>query len=38
MKFPGVITFGKINVHAKGEGQRAKSEVTEVKTIFALFF
>ena len=34
MKF-SVITIDKSDVHAKGEGQRSKVKVTEVKTNFA---
>ena len=32
MKFSGVITNDKSDVHAKGQGQRSKVKVTEVKT------
>ena len=32
MKFSGVITNDKNKVHAKGQGQRLKVKVTEVKT------
>ena len=32
MKFSGVITNGQGKVHAKGQGQRSKVKVTEVKT------
>ena len=32
MKFPGVITSDKSDVHAKGQGQRSKVKVTEVTT------
>ena len=32
MKFSGVITNDKSDVHAKGEGQRSKAKVTEVNT------
>ena len=32
MKFSGVITIDISDVHAKGEGQRSKVKVTEVKT------
>ena len=32
MKFSGVITNDKSNVHAKGQGQRSKVKVTEVTT------
>ena len=32
MKFSGVITYDKIDVHATGQGQRSKVKVTEVKT------
>ena len=30
MKFSGVITSDKSDVHAKGQGQRSKVKVTEV--------
>ena len=32
MKFPGVITMVKSDVHAKGQGQRSKVKVTEVNS------
>ena len=32
IKFSGVITNGKSDVHAKGQGQKSKVEVTEVNT------
>ena len=32
MKFSGVITNGKSDVHAKGQGLMSKVKVTEVKT------
>ena len=32
MKFSGVITNDKSDVHAKGQGQRSKVKVTEVNT------
>ena len=32
MKFSGVISYDKSKVHAKGQGQRSKVKVTEVKT------
>ena len=37
MKFPGVITNDKSDVHAKGQGQRSKVKVTEVMTPFSRF-
>ena len=37
MKFSGVITNDKSDVHAKGQGQRSKVKVTEVKTQFRRF-
>ena len=37
MKFSGVITNDKSDVHAKGQGQRSKVKVTEVKTQFSRF-
>ena len=37
MKFSGVITVGKSEVHAKGQGQRSEGKVTEVKTQFSYF-
>ena len=35
LKFSGVITIGKSDVRAKGQGQRSKVKVTETKTNFA---
>ena len=32
MKFSAVITIDKSDAHAKGQGQRSKVKVTEVKT------
>ena len=32
MKFSGIITIDKSDVHAKGQGQKTKVKVTEVKT------
>ena len=32
MKFSGVITMDRSDVHAKGQGQRSKAKVTEVTT------
>ena len=37
IKFSGVITIDKSDVHAKGQGQRSKVKVTEVKTQFVHF-
>ena len=37
MKFSGVITNDKSDVHAKGQGQRSKVKVTEVMTPFIRF-
>ena len=37
MKFSGVITIHIRDVHAKGEGQRSKGKVTEVKNILPQF-
>ena len=37
MKFSGVITSDKSDVHAKGQGQRSKVTVTEVMTPFSRF-
>ena len=37
MKFSGVITNDKSDVHAKGQGQRSKVKVTEVNTQLNLF-
>ena len=37
MKFSGVITNDRSDVHAKGQGQKSKVEVTEVKTPFNRF-
>ena len=31
MKFPGGITMDKSDVHVKGQGQRSKDQVSEVK-------
>ena len=36
-KFSGVITIGRRDVHAKGQGQRSKVKVTEVMTPFSRF-
>ena len=38
MKFSGVITIDKSDVHAKGQGQRSKVKVTEVMTPFSCFW
>ena len=38
MKFSGVITNDKSDVHAKGQGQRSKVKVTEVKIQFSRFW
>ena len=38
MKFPGDITNGRSVVHAKGQGQRLKVKVTEVKIPFRRFW
>ena len=38
MKFSGVITNDKSDVHAKGQGQRSKVKVTEVMTPFSRFW
>ena len=35
MKFPRIIVIDKSDVHAKGQGQRSKVKVTEIKTNFA---
>ena len=35
MKFAGVITVDKSNVHAKGQGHKSKVKVTEVQANFA---
>ena len=35
MKSSGVITIDKSDVHAKGQGQRSKVKVTEIRTNFA---
>ena len=37
MKFSGVITMLKSDVHAKGQGQRSKVKVTEVNTQLSRF-
>ena len=37
MKFSGVIINDKSEVHAKGQGQRSKVKVTEVKTQLSRF-
>ena len=37
VKFSGVITIDKSDVHAKGQGQRSKVKVTEVKTQLSRF-
>ena len=37
MKFSGVITSDKSDVHAKGQGQRSKVKVEEVKTQLSRF-
>ena len=37
MELSEVITTDKSDVHAKGEGQRSKVKVTEVKTIWAVW-
>ena len=37
MKFSGVITMVRSNVHAKGQGQRSKVKVTEVNTLLSRF-
>ena len=37
MKFSGVITNDKSDVHAKGQGQRSKVKVTEVNTQLGRF-
>ena len=37
MKFTGVITMVKSDVHAKGQGQRSKVKVTEVNTQLSRF-
>ena len=37
MKFSGVITLEKSDVHAKGQGQKSKVKVMEVKTQFSRF-
>ena len=37
MKFSGVITMVKSNVHAKGQGQRSKVKVTELNTQLSRF-
>ena len=37
MKFSGVITIDRHDVHAKDQGQRSKVKITEVKTPFSRF-
>ena len=37
MKFSGVITSDRSDVHAKGQGQRSKAKVTEVIMLLSLF-
>ena len=37
MKFSGVNTIDRSNVHANGQGQRSKVKITEVKTQFSRF-
>ena len=37
MKFSGVITMDRSDVHAKGQGQRSKVKVTEVNTQLSSF-
>ena len=37
IKFSGVITMDRSDVHAKGQGQKSKVKVTEVKTQLSLF-
>ena len=37
MEFSGVIIIEKSDVHARGQGQRSKVKVTEVKTQFSRF-
>ena len=37
LKFSGVITFDRRDIHAKGQGQRSKVKVTEVMTSFGRF-
>ena len=37
LKFSGVITIDRRDVHAKGQGQRSKVKVTEVMTTFNRF-
>ena len=37
MKFSGIITMVKSDVHAKGQGQRSKVKVTEVNTQLSRF-
>ena len=37
LKFSGVITIDRRDVHAKGQGQRSKVKVTEVMTPFSRF-
>ena len=38
MEFSGVITIGRSDVHAKGQGQRSKVKFTEVKNLFNRFW
>ena len=37
MKFSGVITTDKSDVHVRGQGQKSKVKVTEVKNHFSYF-
>ena len=37
MNFSGVITNGRSNVHAKGQGQRSKVKVKEIKIPLSRF-
>ena len=37
LKFSGVITIDRRDVHAKGEGQRSKVNITEIMTPFSRF-
>ena len=37
MKFSGIITIDKSDVHSRGQGQRSKVKVTEVKHKFSRF-
>ena len=34
MKFSGIITVEKSDIHANGQGQRSKAKVTELKSNF----